>query len=155
MQGGRLEDDWAPNQDERPAEVVEQETRKAEAHNRAVVLEMIGDLPEADAAPPSNMLFVCKLNQVGQGCWCAIRSGLLRGYWCASRASNMLLACFLCASSTMKGRAGNVMVAMQAGQGKQHVVVLLFECMLNHEGQGRPIMPNCTSCALACSAWVA
>jgi peptidyl-prolyl cis-trans isomerase-like 4 len=29
-----------------------------------VVLEMIGDLPEADAAPPSNMLFVCKLNAV-------------------------------------------------------------------------------------------
>ena len=31
---------------------------------RAVVLEMIGDLPEADAKPPENMLFVCKLNQV-------------------------------------------------------------------------------------------
>jgi peptidyl-prolyl cis-trans isomerase-like 4 len=25
---------------------------------------MIGDLPEADAKPPSNMLFVCKLNPV-------------------------------------------------------------------------------------------
>ena len=25
---------------------------------------MIGDLPEADAKPPENMLFVCKLNQV-------------------------------------------------------------------------------------------
>jgi hypothetical protein len=25
---------------------------------------MIGDLPEADAAPPPNMLFVCKLNPV-------------------------------------------------------------------------------------------
>ena len=25
---------------------------------------MIGDLPEADAAPPANMLFICKLNQV-------------------------------------------------------------------------------------------
>lgn len=31
---------------------------------RAVVLEMIGDLPEADSKPPTNMLFVCKLNQV-------------------------------------------------------------------------------------------
>ena len=29
---------------------------------------MIGDLPEADAAPPSNMVFVCKLNAVG-GAW--------------------------------------------------------------------------------------
>ena len=36
----------------------------SEAHNRAVVLEMIGDLPEAEAAPPSNMVFVCKLNPV-------------------------------------------------------------------------------------------
>jgi hypothetical protein len=36
----------------------------AEAKSRAVVLEMIGDLPEADAAPPANMLFVCKLNPV-------------------------------------------------------------------------------------------
>lgn len=31
---------------------------------RAVVLEMIGDLPEAEVKPPSNMLFVCKLNPV-------------------------------------------------------------------------------------------
>ena len=37
---------------------------RAEAKSRAVVLEMIGDLPEADAAPPANMLFVCKLNPV-------------------------------------------------------------------------------------------
>ena len=25
---------------------------------------MIGDLPEAESKPPSNMLFICKLNQV-------------------------------------------------------------------------------------------
>ena len=31
---------------------------------QAVVLEMIGDLPEAEAKPPSNVLFVCKLNPV-------------------------------------------------------------------------------------------
>ncbi len=29
-----------------------------------MVLEMIGDLPEADSKPPTNMLFVAKLNQV-------------------------------------------------------------------------------------------
>lgn len=28
------------------------------------MLEMIGDLPEADAKPPSSVLFVCKLNPV-------------------------------------------------------------------------------------------
>ena len=38
--------------------------RKSEAKNRAVVLEMIGDLPEADSKPPSNMLFIAKLNPV-------------------------------------------------------------------------------------------
>jgi len=36
----------------------------AEARSRAVVLEMVGDLPDADAAPPDNVLFVCKLNPV-------------------------------------------------------------------------------------------
>merc|ERR1712083_738131 len=29
-----------------------------------IILEMIGDLPEADCAPPENVLFVCKLNPV-------------------------------------------------------------------------------------------
>ncbi|KAL6776790.1 CYN59 [Auxenochlorella protothecoides x Auxenochlorella symbiontica] len=61
---GRLEDDWEPGEDARPAEEVERAGREAEAHNRAVVLEMIGDLPEADAKPPSNMLFICKLHPV-------------------------------------------------------------------------------------------
>lgn len=37
---------------------------KAEAHSRAVALEMLGDLPDADMAPPDNVLFVCKLNPV-------------------------------------------------------------------------------------------
>ena len=35
-----------------------------EDRSRAVVLEMIGDLPSADAAPPPNVLFVAKLNPV-------------------------------------------------------------------------------------------
>lgn len=61
---GRLEDDWAPEEDARPAEEIERSNREKEARNRAVVLEMIGDLPEADAAPPADMLFVCKLNPV-------------------------------------------------------------------------------------------
>ncbi|KAL0019443.1 hypothetical protein WJX79_010976 [Trebouxia sp. C0005] len=63
-QGDRLEDDWKPTEDTRAPEVIEEEIRRSEAQNRAVVLEMIGDLPEADSKPPTNMLFIAKLNQV-------------------------------------------------------------------------------------------
>ena len=38
-----------------------------DAKQRAHVLEMLDDLPEADIEPPKNVLFVCKLNQVTQG----------------------------------------------------------------------------------------
>lgn len=61
---GRLEEDWVPQDDTRDADEVEASNRANEAANRAVVLEMIGDLPDADVKPPSNMLFVCKLNPV-------------------------------------------------------------------------------------------
>lgn len=46
-------------------ELAEEEKAK-EARNRAVVLEMVGDLPDADVKPPENVLFVCKLNPVTQ-----------------------------------------------------------------------------------------
>ena len=52
MQDDRLEDDWVPTEDTRALEEIERETREQEAKNKAVVLEMIGDLPEADAKPP-------------------------------------------------------------------------------------------------------
>lgn len=39
-------------------------TFPAPLHTQAVVLEMIGDLPEADVKPPANVLFICKLNPV-------------------------------------------------------------------------------------------
>jgi len=64
VEDGRLEDDWQPGDAARDPEEVEKEIRRKEAKSRAVVLEMIGDLPEADAAPPPNQLFVCKLNPV-------------------------------------------------------------------------------------------
>lgn len=35
-----------------------------EAKARATILEIIGDLPDAEIAPPENVLFVCKLNSV-------------------------------------------------------------------------------------------
>lgn len=35
-----------------------------EAKARATILEIVGDIPEAEVAPPENVLFVCKLNPV-------------------------------------------------------------------------------------------
>merc|ERR1719461_1965264 len=46
--------------EEQVAEVIAEKEAKAQA----TILEMIGDLPEADCAPPENVLFVCKLNPV-------------------------------------------------------------------------------------------
>jgi len=43
-----------------------EELRSKEAKSRAVVLEMLGDLPSADVSAPENVLFVCKLNPVTQ-----------------------------------------------------------------------------------------
>jgi len=45
-------------------EQVAEELEDKEAKARATILEMIGDLPDADMAPPENVLFICKLNQV-------------------------------------------------------------------------------------------
>ncbi|GBP40061.1 Peptidyl-prolyl cis-trans isomerase-like 4 [Eumeta japonica] len=41
-------------------EIIEEKEAKA----RATILEIVGDLPDADIAPPENVLFVCKLNPV-------------------------------------------------------------------------------------------
>ncbi|KAK2194326.1 bifunctional RNA recognition motif domain/Nucleotide-binding alpha-beta plait domain superfamily/Cyclophilin-RNA interacting protein/RNA-binding domain superfamily [Babesia duncani] len=41
-----------------------EELKSREAKSRAVVLEILGDIPDADVAPPKNVLFVCKLNPV-------------------------------------------------------------------------------------------
>ena len=46
------------------AEAVEEAIASKEAKAQATILEMVGDLPEADCAPPENVLFVCKLNPV-------------------------------------------------------------------------------------------
>jgi len=50
--------------DERPQEEIEEEERVKEAKSRAEVLEIIGDIPDANVKPPDNVLFVCKLHQV-------------------------------------------------------------------------------------------
>lgn len=45
------------------AEIQELEQSR-EARAQATILEIVGDLPDADMAPPENVLFVCKLNPV-------------------------------------------------------------------------------------------
>jgi peptidyl-prolyl cis-trans isomerase-like 4 len=42
----------------------EEELLKREDKSRAVVLEMLGDLPDAEIKAPENVLFVCKLNPI-------------------------------------------------------------------------------------------
>ncbi|XP_066461536.1 peptidyl-prolyl cis-trans isomerase-like 4 isoform X2 [Eleutherodactylus coqui] len=45
-------------------EEIEEQLAEKEAKTRAVLLEMVGDIPDADIKPPENVLFVCKLNPV-------------------------------------------------------------------------------------------
>ncbi|KAL9393771.1 hypothetical protein Peur_013056 [Populus x canadensis] len=60
----RLEDDWVPMDEQLGTAELEEVLRAKEAHSSAVVLESIGDIPEAETKPPDNVLFVCKLNPV-------------------------------------------------------------------------------------------
>ena len=45
-------------------EEIDDYMKKREAQTRAKLLEIIGDIPDADIKPPENVLFVCKLNPV-------------------------------------------------------------------------------------------
>ncbi|XP_010274107.1 PREDICTED: peptidyl-prolyl cis-trans isomerase CYP59 [Nelumbo nucifera] len=60
----RLEDDWIPLDEQLGPAELEEVLRLKEAHSSAVVLETIGDIPDAEIKPPDNVLFVCKLNPV-------------------------------------------------------------------------------------------
>ncbi|KAJ4835544.1 cytochrome P450 monooxygenase 59 [Turnera subulata] len=60
----RLEDDWVPLDEQLAPEEIEEVLRAKDAHSSAVVLEAIGDIPDAEIKPPDNVLFVCKLNPV-------------------------------------------------------------------------------------------
>lgn len=44
-------------------EIIEMRKTK-EAKAAATILEIVGDIPDAEIAPPENVLFVCKLNPV-------------------------------------------------------------------------------------------
>lgn len=52
--------------DGRTEEEIVKETKKHKAKTNAVILEMLGDIADADMTPPENVLFVCKLNQATQ-----------------------------------------------------------------------------------------
>ncbi|KAG5684420.1 hypothetical protein PVAND_013654 [Polypedilum vanderplanki] len=65
LKNGRIgaDEDIDDTEGKTEAEIQEMlEEREAKA--RATILEIIGDLPDAECAPPENVLFVCKLNPV-------------------------------------------------------------------------------------------
>lgn len=61
----RIADEAALHEDDDvDPEELERRRREREAKAQALTLEMMGDLPFAEVAPPENVLFVCKLNPV-------------------------------------------------------------------------------------------
>ncbi|CAG9857021.1 unnamed protein product [Phyllotreta striolata] len=65
LQGGRIapDEDIDETEGKSALEIAELQAQQ-EAKARATILEMVGDIPDADIAPPENVLFVCKLNPV-------------------------------------------------------------------------------------------
>lgn len=65
LKGGRIAADEDINDTKGKTEAELNEMVQArEAKAQATILEIVGDLPDADMAPPENVLFVCKLNPV-------------------------------------------------------------------------------------------
>lgn len=65
LKGGRIAADEDVNDTVGKTDTELAELRmEREAKARATILEIIGDLPDAEIAPPENVLFVCKLNSV-------------------------------------------------------------------------------------------
>ncbi|XP_031717580.1 peptidyl-prolyl cis-trans isomerase-like 4 [Anarrhichthys ocellatus] len=65
LDSGRIgADEVIDDTDGMAAEELEERLKEKEAKTRAILLEMVGDLPDADMKPPENVLFVCKLNPV-------------------------------------------------------------------------------------------
>lgn len=58
------EDDLNEGTDAKTQQELDESIRRKEAQSRAIVLEMTGDIPDAEAKPPVEVLFVCKLNPV-------------------------------------------------------------------------------------------
>ncbi|XP_077075777.1 peptidyl-prolyl cis-trans isomerase-like 4 isoform X2 [Siphateles boraxobius] len=64
LDSGRIGADEAINDDGGDAEQLDELIKDKEAKTQAILLEMVGDLPDAEVKPPENVLFVCKLNPV-------------------------------------------------------------------------------------------
>lgn len=65
LRGGRIAPDEEIDETQgRTVEEIQEMVEEKEAKARATILEIVGDLPDADIAPPENVLFVCKLNPV-------------------------------------------------------------------------------------------
>ncbi|KAG1928854.1 peptidyl-prolyl cis-trans isomerase-like [Pimephales promelas] len=64
LDSGRIGADEAINNDDEDAEQLDELIKDKEAKTQAILLEMVGDLPDAEVKPPENVLFVCKLNPV-------------------------------------------------------------------------------------------
>ncbi|KAM6992677.1 peptidyl-prolyl cis-trans isomerase-like 4 [Tautogolabrus adspersus] len=65
LDSGRIgADEVIDDADGKAAEELEERLKEKEAKTQAILLEMVGDLPDADMRPPENVLFVCKLNPV-------------------------------------------------------------------------------------------
>uniref|UniRef100_A0A034V9X5 Peptidyl-prolyl cis-trans isomerase n=1 Tax=Bactrocera dorsalis TaxID=27457 RepID=A0A034V9X5_BACDO len=65
LQNGRIAaDEDIDDTDGKTVEELQEMLAEREAKARATILEIVGDLPDAEMAPPENVLFVCKLNPV-------------------------------------------------------------------------------------------
>ncbi|KAM8947398.1 peptidyl-prolyl cis-trans isomerase-like 4 isoform 2-T2 [Pelodytes ibericus] len=65
LDSGRIAADEDIDDDKgKSVEEIEELLAEKEAKTQAVLLEMVGDIPDADIKPPENVLFVCKLNPV-------------------------------------------------------------------------------------------
>ncbi|CAH2093035.1 unnamed protein product [Euphydryas editha] len=65
LKGGRIAPDEEVDETQgKTAEEIQEMIEEKEAKARATILEIVGDLPDAEIAPPENVLFVCKLNPV-------------------------------------------------------------------------------------------
>ena len=61
---GLTKEDMIDKKQGKTEEQIEKESKRLQAQSNAVILEMIGDIPDADVKPPENVLFVCQLNPV-------------------------------------------------------------------------------------------